>query len=173
VQIAYQESGARPDRAALCDLLVRERISIPDESARKPLREIARLTNSSYARVRQCEDRLHAHMRRVLNDDPEVDVLISESRRHARGMAGPVDEEVEQRLRTAAERGFARRMDELPHEGRAELMCRAVELGGVDAALLSAHLMSRLNPEQREHLFVDLHSAPRGRPRQRTRRHRP
>jgi RNA polymerase sigma factor (sigma-70 family) len=163
---------SRDDRAALCELLVRERVAVPEPSAQTPLREIARRTQSSYARVRQCEDQLKAEIRHALGADPEVAVLFAELRRHERGVAGRLDAEVEQRLLAAAEQRLGDCLTDLPREARADLLLRLVELGGGDATALGAQLLPRLAPEQRERLFIDLDAPPPKAARRRKRRRR-
>jgi len=89
---------SRPDREALVQRMIEERLSVPDEAHRTPLRELARQTNSAYARVAQCEQRLLEVMRRAIASDPQTAALLREARRGERGLDTPIDAELELRL---------------------------------------------------------------------------
>ncbi|MBI4719176.1 MAG: sigma-70 family RNA polymerase sigma factor [Planctomycetes bacterium] len=99
----------REDRRRLLDLLIHERLLLPQEEARRPLRQIARDTGSSYARVAQCETQLVARVRELLEADPEFCELVRRLRTRPAGGDRPIDAELERHLCATAEEELMRR----------------------------------------------------------------
>ena len=102
-------SSRRGDRAALIDQLVEERFLIPHEESKTALRQIARQTRSSYARVAQCDKQLGDEVRRILEADPEFDALTRQARSHPDGGTQCVDETMERDLARTCADEFLRR----------------------------------------------------------------
>ena len=132
---------ARRDRGALARRVADERLLVPDAEYQTSLREIARTTGSSYARVVACERQLVAEVRRGLTADGEFDVLSEAETGTPEGWAAPLDDawrgRVQERLRQRLCDAFAA----APRAARAELLLSVVERGGVDVeALLRTHV---------------------------------
>lgn len=72
LESAVQRAGVvsnrrgRPDQAELIDSLIQNRLLIPDDEYKRSLRQIARETKSSYARVAACEQKLLARIRQIM-----------------------------------------------------------------------------------------------------------
>lgn len=122
--IMHRSSGRR-DRGELMRLIMRERLLVPNEEARRPLRQIARDTSSSYARVAQCAAQLTEVAQQLLERDPEFQELVGVARRHPEGFAAPIDERVERAMAKAAAEECVRRFEAGTESERASL-CYAV-----------------------------------------------
>ncbi len=104
-----KRASTRGDRDKLVQLLIEERLLIPHAEARRALRQVARDTQSSYARVAQCEKLLIDCVRTTLSADPEFRELSSIAKRSPDGMFTEVDDGVENRLKIAVGQEFADR----------------------------------------------------------------
>jgi len=100
-EIIAQATSTRGDRARLVRLLTEERLLVPNAEARRALRQIARDTQSSYARVAQCEKKLSTHVRGLLECDPEFKVLSGAAREDPDGVSGIVDGHLQRRILSA------------------------------------------------------------------------
>jgi len=122
--IMHRPLGRR-DRRELMRVIMRERLLVPDEEARRPLRQIARDTSSSYARVAQCAAQLTEVAQQLLERDPEFQALMDVVRHHPEGFAAPIDEGVERAMAKAAADECVRRFQAGTESERASL-CYAV-----------------------------------------------
>jgi hypothetical protein len=84
-------ASSRGDRDVLLAALERERFMVPQEEERRPLRQIARDTKSSYARVAQCDKRMAELARQFLEEDVEFLALRDHARHSPVGSNEPVD----------------------------------------------------------------------------------
>ncbi len=133
--------------------MVDDRLLIPDDEHKTPLRQIARETESSYARVADCEKRLIAEIARLLGRDRECQRLRAHARNSDHGMATRLDE-------TSSDAQFALRMQDalsaLPAAEAAIALWRVLKLTGGDPGVLLGRLFARLSTEQKETLCAQL-----------------
>jgi len=104
-----RRSSGRGDRAELLRILAEERFLVPQEESRTPLRQIARDTGSSYARVAQCGEQLREVIRDVLEADPEFRHLRRRASAEPDGSAAPIDPGIERELLEAGALELVRR----------------------------------------------------------------
>ncbi len=152
-QVARAGRSRRGDRSLLVDRVVEDRLMIPDDEHKTPLRQIARETESSYARVADCEKRLVAEIARLLESDRECRRLRARARDSDHGMATRLDE-------TSSDEQLALRLQDalsaLPAAEAARALWRAVELTGGEPGVLLARLFARLSTEKKETVCAQL-----------------
>lgn len=163
VRAAQEEMAGRAtrrrDRAALIDALVDERLLIPQEDRRTALREIARRTRSSYARVADCDKRLRESVAERLRHDPEYAHLQRCARRSVDSQRTVIDPKLEAALRRLS---------------AAELVRRFTEGDGASRGRVASALFQERAEQVRDLLsqcLTDLNAAARERILQRTMRH--
>jgi RNA polymerase sigma factor (sigma-70 family) len=146
-QIARAGRSRRGDRSLLVDRVVNDRLLIPDDEHKTSLRQIARETESSYARVADCEKRVLAEIARLLAHDQECRRLRARARDSDHGLATKLDE-------TSTDEQLALRLQDalgvLPAVEAAWTLWRALELTGGDPSVLLARLFARLSTPQKE-----------------------
>lgn len=120
----------RDDRADLVKVLLRERFLVPERSARRPLREIARNTSSSYGRVANAERRLRGLVCGQLESDPEFRHLRALRRKSADGARQIVDEPLDAQLRERGAAEFVRRLCAADATAQATLIAALLRCGG-------------------------------------------
>ncbi len=152
-QVARAGRSRRGDRSLLVDRVVDDRLMIPDDEYKTALRQIARETKSSYARVADCEKRLVAEIARLLKHDREFQRLRARARDSDHGLATRLDEtssdeQIALRLRDA--------LSALPAAEAAGALWRVLELTGGDPSVLLGRLFTRLSIEQKESLCEQL-----------------
>ena len=123
-------ASTRGDRDKLVRILAEERFLVPCEESRRALRQIARDTRSSYARVAQYERQLAEAVRRALEADPEFGELQRRARRDPDGGDAPIDEELEIGLLLAGAEEFARRFVRADPGNRAEMLHAVLSRSG-------------------------------------------
>jgi len=146
--------SARGDRSEVVQAVARERVLVPHEEVRTPLREIARRTRSSYGRVVQCERQLVAAAKARLDGDPEFAKLRERARREAAGVRVPVDAELERELVEAGLSEFLRRYTAANARQRGGLLQGLVEAARADVPELARACFVRLSPEERERMLT-------------------
>lgn len=148
-----QSASRRDDRQRLVRMLKEGRFLVPHVELRRALRDIARETGSSYARVAQCDGRIAALVREMLAADPEFAAL----RRIAEwGVAGPertIDARMERELAQVCADAFVRRLRSEDPPERARLLDEWLALSKVDMAALGRVSMARLSVRDRERLL--------------------
>jgi len=97
-----RQRSTRGDRAKLIRTIIKQRLMIPDEDNKTGLRQIARDTQSSYARVAQCEKQFIKIMCDVLKADEAFLILARHAKSSPLGMDNPVDDALTSRLHQAA-----------------------------------------------------------------------
>lgn len=102
-------ASRRGDRGQLVRMLLKDRFLVPQEESRTALRQVARETKSSYARVSECDKRLSSAIRHVLEADPEFMELRRRARTSPEGTELPIDEALERTLATASADEFMAR----------------------------------------------------------------
>lgn len=100
----------RGDRERLARVIAEERFLIPGDESRTALRKIARDTNSSYARVAQCDKKLAEAIRVRLRRDPEFVELSRLAKSHPEGTGRHIDDALERELRDIATGEFTNRL---------------------------------------------------------------
>lgn len=154
---ASRSVSARGDRGSLVRVLTEERLLVPDEDSRRPLRQIARDTDSSFSRVTACEQRLHELIRRVLEHDPEYRALRACAKDDESGMQRPMDEEIERRIMDAGAEELLRRLRDGDDAGRADVVRSLLEAPRDDITSALREGFRRLSPEVREKLLHRAH----------------
>ncbi len=152
-QVARAGRSRRGDRSLLVDRVVEDRLMIPDDEHKTPLRQIARETESSYARVADCEKRLVAEIARLLEHDRECRRLRARARDSDHGMATRLDE-------TSRDEQLAIRLQDalsaLPEAEAAGALWRALQLTGGDPGVLLGRLFARLSTADKERVCEQL-----------------
>ena len=155
-QVARAGRSRRGDRSLLVDRVVDDRLMIPDDEHKTSLRQIARETESSYARVADCEKRLVAEIARLLERDCECRRLRARARASDHGLATRLDE-------ASSDEQLALRLQDalgaLPAAegaGAAGALWRVVKLTGGDPGVLLARLFARLSTVQKESVCEQL-----------------
>lgn len=149
------KASTRGDRDALIRILREERFLVPDEESRRALRQIARDTNSSYARVAQCDKRLGDAIRDTLEVDPEFHELRKCVRTNTLGSNLPIDQQVETRLLDASTEEFVRRFRSGSTAKRASVLHRILETSNDDLEVVVRSRFRRLPSGLREQLLDD------------------
>lgn len=145
----------RGDRRRLLEELAEHRLLVPHEDQRTPLREIARRTGSSIARVVQCDQRLRERIEQALAGDLEIQRLRGEARSHPLGMDAPVDAALQMELRELTERRFMDAFKCAAPQQRSRLLTRLVECCGRTVWEFVNVLYASLPREQQEVLLSE------------------
>lgn len=143
----------RHDRPELIDRLAEERLNIPEPSERMTLRQIARETNSSYARVVYTEKQLKERVRSALSADQELAELRSQARRKPGGLEAAMDRPTKVSVSNATTENLLRLLDTLPSPRRGLILWELFEERGVDALRVARSLFAGLPPEERATLL--------------------
>jgi len=146
-------ASTRGDRDRLIATLIEQRLLVPAEEARTPLRQLARETRSSYARVAQCEKQLTAAVRAELESDPEFVALRAWSQAESAGVDLVVDEECERQLAQAGWAEFRRRYESASRSEQAALVHALLQVSRCGIVELAATCYASLAPEERENLL--------------------
>ncbi|RME37820.1 MAG: hypothetical protein D6788_08675, partial [Planctomycetota bacterium] len=125
------------------------------EEERTALRQIARETGSSFARVAQCERQLQRVIREALEGDPEFAALRESARRRREGIDAPIDRALERELARLSGEAFVRALRSSDHRQRVELLDLLLSVSGTGlerairagVATLPGHLRERLFQE--------------------------
>jgi len=155
VETLKARASVRGDREALLRIVVRERMLVPNEETRHSLRQIARETKSSYARVAQCSTQLADEVKAALSADPEFGELVRQARDHADGFAAPIDATAERALTEVGACAYARHFEHADEEDRARLAYALMRLMNFDVAGFVRDGFGRLDRAQREQLLRD------------------
>jgi hypothetical protein len=150
---ASRTTSTRGDRGELVRVLVDERLLVPHEDSRRALRQIARDTKSSYARVAECERQLREAVRSMLQGDPEFAELTRRARANHDGTSAAIDGELEDELAVISADEFVRRFREAPTVERARMLDAFLSLPGNDIDDVLRGRVVRLSPTRRERLL--------------------
>lgn len=140
----------RDDRAGLVDRLLRERFLVPERGARRPLREIARLTASSYGRVSDADSRLRELIRGQLEGDPEFRLLQTLRRSDSDGADRIVDDALEEQLQAAGACEFLRRFRAADEPTRGAILAALMRCSGDAIETWARDRFAKLSEEDRE-----------------------
>ncbi len=119
------------------------------------MRQIARDTRSSYARVAQCEKQLTTLVGQILEADPEYHVLRDISRKESEGCDYPVDDHVEAQLRSAGTAEFLHRYRSANSGTRAHLLHRVLKLAQARTERILLGLFAKLSNRTRARILQD------------------
>ncbi len=146
-------ASRRGDRDKLVRVLTEERFLVPDEESRTALRQIARQTKSSYARVAQCDKQIGSEIRHRLEADPEFRELRLRARANPDGAALQIDRALERDLATASGEEFIRRLRSAPRHDRARLLEALVQASDPEFENVLSDSVARLAKSSRERLL--------------------
>ncbi len=148
-----KKATRRGDRQALVAALVDQRYRMPDESRRTPMRQIARQTHSSYARVADCDRQIKRRIRGKLEADPEFKALVRRKQAAPDGAELPIDEPMEGELRRTCAEEFLRRYQDAPVCERACLLATFLEVSRPHLDEIIRIGVAALSPDRREELL--------------------
>lgn len=148
-------SARRGDRAALIDALVDERLLIPQEDRRTALREIARRTRSSFARVADCDKRLRASVAASLRHDPEYAHLRRCARRSVDAQRTVIDDKLDAALRRLAAAEMIRRFTEGDGDARGRIASALFQERAEQVRELLSQCLTALDAAARERILHD------------------
>lgn len=147
------KNSTRGDRDKLVRILVEERFLIPHEESRRALRQIARDTRSSYARVAQCDKQLGGEIRSTLEADPEFLELKRRSLSDPDGTNALIDQRLERDLAETSADAYARRFRTADPLSRARILEAVVAVADRDIDKLIRTRVLRLPMRERELLL--------------------
>ncbi len=152
-------ASRRGDREQLVRTLVEDRFLIPSDESRTALRQIARQTSSSYARVADCDKQLTVAVRERLCADPEFEQLRQRARHHPRGVGRCVDPSLDRALAITGADAFVTRFRGAEPTQRGRMISGLLDLTGDDLHDALRACVQRLAEGDRERL---LHGVRRG-----------
>lgn len=142
--------AGRGDRSLLVDLILKERLLVPDEHSRRSLRSIAEQTTSSFGRVMDCEKKILSGAREALEADAEFEHLRRLAAGQASGAESPVDACVERELAAAAADDFVARFRNADRNDRGRMIAELLDFPADEAASWIRQRFSLLTEESRE-----------------------
>jgi hypothetical protein len=145
--------STRGDRHELVRIITEERFMVPEPSDRRALRQIARDTKSSYARVAACDRHLAEAVRRLLRADPEFAELKRHGHEAPEGMERAIDAEIERSLVARSTEAFLGRLGEAEKTQRWQMLGALVEVSGDDIEKFVRSRFALLPGEEREALL--------------------
>ncbi len=155
VEAEGQARGRRSDRREVLEQLAVHRLLVPTEEHRRPLRQIARETSSSGARIIQYEQRLRERIADVLGNDPQVRHLRQVAREREEGMDTPIDDLLHLALAELAEQRFVSVFDCGTPETRRRMVTRLLEASGRRAREVVRTLYAALPRDQQDLLWIE------------------
>ena len=159
--VLAQGASTRGDRDELVAILTQERFLVPQEDARMALRQIARQTRSSYARVAQCDKQLGEAVRRQLASDPEFRALRRRARAETRSTDTPIDEDLERTLVHASATEFMELLERAAPTDQAHMIHNLLMMSRHDMHDLVRAGVTCLPPLARESLMRNAQARPR------------
>lgn len=144
----------RGDRTQLAGVLLKERLTVPEESERRALRQIARDTSSSFGRVYQTDRLLVRFIRQRLEADPEFCALRDSLRSNPDLPLQPLHEHTERMLADFAAREFVTRFRRARRAERAQMLLDVVTLSESNVEEYLENRVSRMSPLDREKALV-------------------
>ena len=121
-------ASTRGDRDTLLSVLEHERFLVPQEDQRRALRQIARDTKSSYARVAQCDKRMGELIRQYLESDGEFVALRGRARTSPLGTYDIVDDGFDRELADLCADQFAKRFRDADRATRGTMLAGLLEM---------------------------------------------
>ncbi len=149
------KASTRGDREKLVRILVEHRFLIPHEESRRALRQIARDTRSSYARVAQCDKQLGGEIRNTLEADPEFLELKRRGKSDPDGTNTLIDKRLERDLAESSADAYARRFRVADPQSRTRMLDAIIALASQDIDKVIRTSVLRLPMRQRERLLQE------------------
>jgi len=146
-------TSTRGDRRELVRILTEERFLIPSEEARRALRQIARDTRSSYARVAMCDKQLAQGVRAALRADPEFCELQRQRATNPEGAKRILDDALEGELAGKSKDEFLARLRGADPGQRAKMVDALLQVSQDDISELAQRRFAHLSPLAREQLL--------------------
>jgi len=142
--------GCAAGRDAMIDRFVTERLLVPADDLRTPLRQLARELGCSLGRVTACQERFSRLIGAALKADPEFCLLWDYVRRQPEGASTPVDAEVRRELadrrREALQTLLARTCDD-------RIAREVFAAAGFDVTTHARALLRRMDDRARQRLL--------------------
>lgn len=148
-------ASTRQDRDKLVRVLISERFLIPQEESRTALRQIARQTQSSYARVAQCDKQLGEAIRRDLEADPEFGALRRHAARDSIGQDAVIDHELDHSMAELSANEFVLRFHNAAAVDQARMLHTLLQMSRCDMDTLVHGSVAGLPSSMREKLLRD------------------
>jgi len=152
-ELVLRRSSARGDRKKLAEVIAEERLLIPEETHRLALRQIARDTGSSYARVSDCERRMVEKARAMLVGDPEFGTLRRRAKETLAGVAAGLDDTTERELANVSAAEFVRRFGVSKRPERMAMLERLLAGSADGFSRIVEQNVARMSATERETLF--------------------
>jgi hypothetical protein len=146
-------ASSRGDRNKLVRILTEQRFLVPQDEDRTALRQIARETKSSYARVAQCDKQLGEGVKAELEADPEFRVLRRRAKSEMDGTDSVIDDELDRNLGAAAASEFLDRLAKAAPDDRGRMILHLLDTAQRDLDRIVWHELPRLSPMAREKLL--------------------
>lgn len=153
-------SSTRGDRGELVRVLTEERYLVPQEESRTALRQIARQTKSSYARVAQCDKQLGEAVRRALACDPEFEALRRHARADSAGSYAAIDDDLDRRLARISASEFGSRLEKASPDEQARMILSLLQTTQTDMDELVRASVTHLSSDRREALLCNALTPP-------------
>lgn len=153
-------TSTRGDRDKLVRVLAEERFLIPHDESKRALRQIARETSSSYARVAQCDKQFGEAIRAALESDPEFRVLQAHAHESPTGHRTPMDSSIEREMVDASTQEFTKRFDRADTQVRAGMLERLLTVSSSRMEEYFAERFGGLPRVQRERLMQECSDLP-------------
>jgi hypothetical protein len=152
--VIVRRNGPRGDREHLVRLLERERLLIPDDEVRRPLRQIARETGSSYGRVAECERHFSELIRQRLENDPEFGVLRRYAQACPLGVSQRINQRMERELAGVSAAEFLRRLRRAEGKDRGRMLGLLLDVTREELEVVIGDCLAALPSDDRERLFA-------------------
>jgi RNA polymerase sigma factor (sigma-70 family) len=159
---AAKSSGGRDDRSLMIRRLIQERLLVAEESHQISMRELARQTKSSYARIAHCAKMILEKAAEILDRDSEARSLSAAAGRHERGWRTYVTESLNRELEGDRSRRFRLLLMRSGAEVRALLLWRLLAKHNRQNEHLLGALFDRLKSEEKSRVVEQLEDSAGG-----------
>lgn len=154
-ELVSRRGSVRGDRRKLAEVIAEERLLVPEETHRRALRQIARDTGSSYARVADCERGMLDRARAMLVGDPEFCTLRRRAKATEGGVAAGLDDAMERELALASATEFMKRFSEAGGTARGAMLERLLHGSRDGFADIIKSKVAGMDASQRERLLAE------------------
>lgn len=139
----------RDDREQMIEVVLNERVLVPEPEQKRPLRQLAKALSCSVSRIVACEQRLLAVVRERLEADGVYVCLRTLAADRAAGFDAVVTPEDEAELAVAEREQFTEAFVGSPEAERGEVLVRLADRVSGGAERLACVLYSRLPADER------------------------
>jgi hypothetical protein len=148
-RLAMHAKPASRHASADIDLIVEERLLIPNEEFRCSLRQLARRAGCSYARIAYGEKRLTDMDRTRLEGDEELALLLQTAHRSPAGWDTVIDRELAEQLESLQLSSFFKCVESLPRQEQTVVLAEVLEKCRTTPKHAMSWALRRLEPQQR------------------------